>query len=72
MDYQAQDGDDQIPQRLVRPVQAMRALNVSRPTIYRLMASGDLEFVMVRNMKRIPVEAIDDYVKRLRARRASA
>jgi excisionase family DNA binding protein len=49
---------------------AGRALGVSRSTVYELISSGDLEVVHVRRSVRVPVDAIHDFVRRLRADRA--
>jgi excisionase family DNA binding protein len=36
--------------------EACRRLNVSKPTLYRMMADGTLRYVLVRKMRRIPTE----------------
>ena len=46
---------------------AGRALGVSRSTVYELIGSGDLEVVHIRRSVRVPVDAIHDFVRRLRA-----
>ena len=46
---------------------AGRALGVSRSTVYELIGSGDLEVVHIRRSVRVPVDAIQDFVRRLRA-----
>lgn len=49
---------------------AGRALGVSRSTVYELIGAGDLEVVHVRRSVRVPVDAIHDFVRRLRTDRA--
>ncbi len=48
-------------------VQAAKALGVGRSTIYQLIGSGDLEVIHIGRAARIPVEAVQDFVRRLRA-----
>jgi len=45
---------------------AGRALGVGRSTIYQLVQQGDLEVVHIGRAARIPVDAVYDYVRRLR------
>jgi excisionase family DNA binding protein len=52
--------------------EAGKALGVSRSTVYELINSGDLEVVHVRRSVRVPVDAIHDFVCRLRADQAVA
>jgi excisionase family DNA binding protein len=51
---------------LLRPEEAAARLNVSRTKVYELMARGDLESVRVDGCRRVPVEALRDYITRLR------
>ena len=46
---------------------AGRALGVSRSTVHELIGSGELEVVHIRRSVRVPVEAVHDFVRRLRA-----
>ena len=48
---------------------AGRALGVSRSTVYELIAAGDLEVVHIRRSVRVPVDAVHDFVRRLRCLR---
>lgn len=52
---------------LVTVVEAARALGIGRSKAYELIASGDLEVVHIGRAARVPVDAIDDLVIRLRA-----
>ena len=47
--------------------EAGKALGVSRSTVYELIGSGDLEVVHIRRSVRVPVDAVHDFVRRLRA-----
>lgn len=46
--------------------EAGKALGVSRSTMYELIGSGDLEVVHIRRSVRVPVDAVHDFVRRLR------
>ncbi len=47
---------------LLRPEEAAEALSVSRTTLYGLLASGAIRSVKVGGLRRIPVEALENYV----------
>jgi excisionase family DNA binding protein len=53
--------------------EAARRLQIGRTTAYRLIGTGELESVPVGRLRRIPAEAIPEYVAKLRreARTAS-
>jgi excisionase family DNA binding protein len=53
------------------PNQAMRALMVSRETLYRLINDGQLESYTEGRARRITVESINAYVRRRLAAEAS-
>jgi excisionase family DNA binding protein len=55
---------------LLTVVQAAEMLAIGRTTAYQLISSGDLEVVHIGRAARVPVEAVEDLVTRLR-RRAS-
>jgi excisionase family DNA binding protein len=46
---------------LATPREAARALNVSRETIYRMAAAGQLQSVRVRGSLRIPLSALQRF-----------
>lgn len=48
--------------------QAAERLGVGRSTVYELTAAGELEVVHIGRCARIPVAALDDFVRRLRCR----
>ena len=51
---------------LYKPEEAADALAVSRTRIYELIRGGQLESVKSGRNRRIPAEALDEYVARLR------
>lgn len=50
---------------LLRPEEAAEALSVSRTTLFGLLASGAIRSVKVGGLRRIPVEALENYVMHL-------
>ena len=50
---------------LVTPEEAAAILSVGRTTVYELIASGELESVHVKSCRRIPVVALERFVRRL-------
>ena len=61
----------EIPIRLLTIREAARVLGVGRTTVYELIASDELEVVHIGRSARIPTAAIDNFIDRLRSRRAS-
>lgn len=61
------DDQDEAGLVLLLSVEAAgTALGISRSTVYELIASGDLEVVHIRRSVRVPVDAVHDFVRRLR------
>lgn len=54
--------------RLLTIAETCDALSLSRSMIYRLIASSDLEAVHIGRSIRIPADAVDLFVERLRLR----
>lgn len=54
------------PSLLLRPEEAARMLGISRSAVYGLTANGELVSVKINNSRRIPREALDAYVTKLR------
>jgi excisionase family DNA binding protein len=46
--------------------EAARRLQIGRTTCFRLVMSGDIESVTVGRLRRVPVDALSDYVAKLR------
>jgi excisionase family DNA binding protein len=57
--------DDRVP-KLLTVHQACEHLNVSRSTLYELMARRELEAVHIGRSCRIPLDAIASYIETLR------
>ena len=51
---------------------AGKALGISRSTMYELIGAGDLEVVHIRRSVRVPIDALHDFVRRLRAGRVNS
>ncbi|OKA03355.1 helix-turn-helix domain-containing protein [Amycolatopsis regifaucium] len=52
--------------RLLTVEEAAESLTVSRTIIYELIRSGELESVSIGRLRRVPVDAVDKFVTRLR------
>ena len=53
-----------IAPRLLTPEQAALVLALSRSKVYELMRSGRLHAVKIDGCRRVPVEAVDDFIAR--------
>jgi excisionase family DNA binding protein len=54
-------------QRVVLTVeQAAQALGIGRTFMYELVGSGEVESVLIGRLRRVPADALADYVARLR------
>ena len=51
---------------------AAEVLGLGRSSVFELVASGELESVTIGRSRRIPRQALEDYVARLRAGASSA
>ncbi len=55
-------------ERIVLTVEeAAERLGIGRTMVYALVRSGDIESIAIGRLRRIPVDAIDEFVERLRA-----
>ena len=55
------------PERVVLTVEeAAERLGVGRSLVYALVRSGDIESIAIGRLRRIPCDALDDFVARLR------
>ena len=65
--------DDNDPTLVLLTVEeAARRLSIGRTTCFRLIRTGSLESVPVGRLRRIPAEAIPEYIARLRAAHRAA
>ena len=54
-------------ERIVYTVEeAAERLGVGRTTVYALVRSGDIESIAIGRLRRIPYDALDDFVSRMR------
>jgi excisionase family DNA binding protein len=61
----AEDAGSYGPVRryLLTPQEAAQSLGVGRTTVFRLLRTGDLASVLIGGCRRIPVTAIEDYLR---------
>jgi excisionase family DNA binding protein len=55
---------------LLTPDQAAGKLQIGRSRLYELLATGQIESVKIGALRRIPDDAVDAYIEKLRAGRA--
>lgn len=55
---------DAIAREMLRVVEVAVMLRVSERTVYRLLATGDLQGVKVRSRVLIPLKEVEAYLKR--------
>ena len=51
---------------LLTPEEAAKRLSVGRTTVYELMGSGQLDSVTIGRSRRIPTDALNEFVNRMR------
>jgi len=51
---------------LLTPEEAAKALRISRSKLYDLLRSGTVESVRIDRLRRIPPQALHEYIERLR------
>jgi len=56
---------------LLNVEEAAEVIGVRRSTLYQLLTAGEIESVRVGRSRRIPVDALESYVARLREREAA-
>jgi excisionase family DNA binding protein len=66
-DQSVRDARESDPRRLLLTVeQAAEHLSIGRGTIYELLRSGQLESVKIGRLRRVPYQALEAYVDRMR------
>lgn len=66
MGFMDDAGKGLSPRLLVKVSDAGAILGIGRSTVYELIAAGELETVHIGRCRRVPVAALDEYVRRLR------
>ena len=59
------------PRVLLTVEDAADRLSIGRTTMYALIKAGHVNTVRVGNLRRVPAEALDDYVHQLRQRQGA-
>jgi excisionase family DNA binding protein len=54
------------PRVLLTPEEAAKALGISRSKLYELLRTGTLESIRIDRLRRIPIQALHEFVDRLR------
>jgi excisionase family DNA binding protein len=57
---------------LFKPEEAAATLGVSRARLYELIARGDVRFVKIGSLRRVPAVDLEAYVARLRSEYGAA
>ncbi len=59
-------------QLLYKPGPAAEVLGIGQSKLFELIAAGEIETVRIGRARRIPAQALEDYVARLRASAGTA
>ena len=51
---------------LLTPTEAARRLSLARSTLYELVLTGEIDSIKIGRSRRIPVDALTDYIDRKR------
>lgn len=51
---------------LLKPLEAAEMLGIGRSKLFELLASGDVESVCIGHSRRIPLDALETYLMKLR------
>ena len=54
------------PRMVLTVEEAAERLGIGRTLMYALVKSGDVESIAIGRLRRIPLDALDDFVERLR------
>jgi excisionase family DNA binding protein len=55
-----------LPRVLLPSEKAAQALSISRSKLYELLRTGTLESIRIDRLRRIPIQALHEFVDRLR------
>ena len=51
---------------LLTPVEAARRLSIARSSLYELVLTGEIESIKIGRSRRIPIDALTDFIDRKR------
>jgi excisionase family DNA binding protein len=57
---------------LYKPEAAASALGIGRSKLFELIAAGEIETVQIGRSRRVPAQALEEYVARLRQQQMTA
>lgn len=63
----ASEEHDEPVRLLVRVEEAAERLGIARTSMYKLIATGEVESVRVGRLRRVPVACLEEFVVRLRS-----
>jgi excisionase family DNA binding protein len=61
----------QMNRLLLKPEEVGEVLGIGRTAVYAAMKRGDLESVLISSSRRVPCDAVERYVDRLREQAAT-
>jgi excisionase family DNA binding protein len=65
-------GTEAMDKLLLKPSEAAHVLGIGRTKLFELLASGALESVQIGHCRRVPRDAVDEFLTRLRAEQPRA
>ena len=60
-----------VERLLLTPTEAAETLGIGRSKMYELLMAGVVESVLIGTARRVPAEALGDYIRQLRQRSPS-
>ena len=63
--FASDDSAGGVPRLLLSPLQAAQVLGIGRSTLYGLLRSGAISSVRIGTLRRIPRQALDEFVSAL-------
>jgi excisionase family DNA binding protein len=62
----SEDVEDVMDKLLLTPIEAAQALGIGRSKVYELLQTGQLKSVRIGCCRRIPLDAVHDFLAELR------
>ena len=57
--------ENKVNKLLLKPEEAAEVLSIGRTKVYALMAEGQLASVRIGNSRRVPLDAVNEFIARL-------